>query len=216
MSGVNTAPFVAAQAFGSNLCRALPSTLDSHPRETGFMTHAATAVDTQCINTIRTLAMDSEGNYQRQIFDYQIKASADVTAPTVTVSPAAGSYTSAQSVAFTVKDDTDSAPKLYYTTDGTSATASSTLYTGAITVSKSTTINTYAVDATGNHVSASYSYVIDDNNVGDGYLLDEYGATGIAAAQPGVLPTAGGGRCPVAHCWLSARCIRSLPHPLSR
>lgn len=59
MSGVNKAPFVAAQAFGSNLCRALPSTLDSHPRETGFMTHAATAVDTQCINTIRTLAMDA-------------------------------------------------------------------------------------------------------------------------------------------------------------
>jgi len=59
MFGVNTAPFVAAQAFGSNLCRALPSTLDSHPRETGFMTHAATAVDTQCINTIRTLAMDA-------------------------------------------------------------------------------------------------------------------------------------------------------------
>jgi len=59
MFGVNTAPFVAAQAFGSNLCRALPSTLDSHPRETGFMTHAATAVDTQCTNTIRTLAMDA-------------------------------------------------------------------------------------------------------------------------------------------------------------
>ncbi len=59
MFGGNTAPFVAAQAFGSNLCRALPSTLDSHPRETGFMTHAATTVDTQCINTIRTLAMDA-------------------------------------------------------------------------------------------------------------------------------------------------------------
>ena len=59
MSGVNTAPFVAARAFGSNLCGALPSTLDSHSRETGFMTHAATAVDTQCINTIRTLAMDA-------------------------------------------------------------------------------------------------------------------------------------------------------------
>lgn len=59
MSGVNTDPFVAARAFGSNLCGALPSTLDSHSRETGFMTDAATAVDTQCINTIRTLAMDA-------------------------------------------------------------------------------------------------------------------------------------------------------------
>lgn len=59
MFRVNTAPFVAARAFGSNLYRALPSTLDSHPRENGFMTHAATAVDTQCINTLRTLAMDA-------------------------------------------------------------------------------------------------------------------------------------------------------------
>lgn len=59
MSGVNTAPFVAARAFGSNLCRPLPSTLDSQPRETGFMTHAATDIDTQCINTLRTLAMDA-------------------------------------------------------------------------------------------------------------------------------------------------------------
>ena len=59
MFGVNTAPFVAAQVFGSNLCGALPSTLDSHSWETGFMTHATTAVDTQCINTIRTLAMDA-------------------------------------------------------------------------------------------------------------------------------------------------------------
>jgi transketolase len=52
-------PFVATPAMESNLCRALPSTVDRHPRETGFMNHAATAVDTQCINTLRTLAMDA-------------------------------------------------------------------------------------------------------------------------------------------------------------
>ncbi len=59
MFGVNTPPFVAAPAMRSNLPGAPPSTVDSHSRETGFMTHAATAVDTQCINTIRTLAMDA-------------------------------------------------------------------------------------------------------------------------------------------------------------
>jgi transketolase len=52
-------PFVATPAMESNLCRALPSTVDRYPRETGFMNHAATAVDTQCINTLRTLAMDA-------------------------------------------------------------------------------------------------------------------------------------------------------------
>src|SRR5471032_1505629 len=59
MSRVITSPFVVMRAMGSNLCHALPSTVDRHPRENGFMNHAATAVDTQCINTIRTLAMDA-------------------------------------------------------------------------------------------------------------------------------------------------------------
>lgn len=59
MSVIKPSPFVAARPMGSNLCRALPSTVDRHSRGTGFMTHAATAVDTQCINTIRTLAMDA-------------------------------------------------------------------------------------------------------------------------------------------------------------
>ena len=59
MLEVNTSPFVATPARESNLCRVPPSTVDRHSRETGFMTHAATAVDTQCINTLRTLAMDA-------------------------------------------------------------------------------------------------------------------------------------------------------------
>lgn len=90
--------------------------------------------------------------------DYKVKKSGTITdtaAPTVTVAPAAGTYTSTQTVAFTVKDNIDTAPKLYYTLDGSAASASSTLYTGPITVSKSTTINTYAVDAAGNKVSSS-------------------------------------------------------------
>lgn len=99
------------------------------------------------------LAMDAQGNWQRQVFDYKVKKSGTITdtaAPTVTVYPAAGTYTSAQTVAFTVKDNVDTAPKLYYTLDGFTASTSSTLYTGPITVSKSTNINTYAVDAAGN------------------------------------------------------------------
>ncbi len=59
MFEVNNDPFVAAHAMGSNLCPALPSTVDRHPRENGYMNHVATAADTQCINTLRTLAMDA-------------------------------------------------------------------------------------------------------------------------------------------------------------
>ena len=145
---------------------------------------AGTSTTSYKTTRIRTLAMDAQGNWQRQVFDYKVKKSGTITdtaAPTVTVAPAAGTYTSAQTVAFTVKDNVDTAPKLYYTLDGSAASTSSTLYTGPITVSKSTNINTYAVDAAGNKVSSTYSYIIDNGTgIGDGYLVDEFGATGIS------------------------------------
>lgn len=109
---------------------------------------------------LRTLAMDSEGNWQRQVFNYRIAA--DTTAPAVTISPEAGTYTQAQTVMLSVTDDVDLAPKLYYTTDGTAPTTSSTAYssTTGITISQSTTLKVLAVDASGNSQTYSYDYVI--------------------------------------------------------
>ena len=63
-----------------------------------------------------------------------------VTAPP-TFSPVGGSYTSALSV--TISDTTPGAT-FYYTTDGTTPTTSSTVYSGAITVSSSETIEAIA------------------------------------------------------------------------
>ena len=71
-------------------------------------------------------------------------------AVTPVFSPAAGTFTSAQSVTIT---DTITGAAIYYTTNGTTPTASSTLYTGVIAVPATETIKAIAA-ATGYSVSA--------------------------------------------------------------
>ncbi len=63
--------------------------------------------------------------------------------PLVTFSPAPGAYTGTQQVTLA---DTDTAAKIYYTTDGSAPTASSTAYTAPLTVSTTETINAIAID----------------------------------------------------------------------
>jgi Chitobiase/beta-hexosaminidase C-terminal domain len=65
----------------------------------------------------------------------------ETPAATPTFSPAAGTYTSAQHV--TLSDATSGA-SIFYTTNGSAPTTSSTRYTGAITISAATTINAIA------------------------------------------------------------------------
>jgi hypothetical protein len=76
---------------------------------------------------------------------------------TPTFSPAGGTYTSAQSV--TISDATSGAT-IYYTTNGTTPTMSSTAYTGPITVSSTETLEAIAV-ATGDSAVASAAYTIN-------------------------------------------------------
>ena len=96
-----------------------------------------------------------------------------VAAPTFT--PVAGSYTGAQSV--TLADATAGA-SIYYTTNGTTPTASSTLYGGAIAVSATETIQAIAV-VSGYAPSSvtSASYTINYPPVGNLEIADD-GTTG--------------------------------------
>ena len=87
---------------------------------------------------------------------YTIAASLP-TVPTPEFSPAAGTYNSAQSVS--ISDATADA-SIYYTTNGTTPTSSSTAYTGPIAVSSTETLQAIAV-TTGDSAIASAAYTIN-------------------------------------------------------
>ena len=77
---------------------------------------------------------------------------------TPTFSPAAGTYTAAQSVAIS---DTTPGAVIYYTTNGTAPTTSSAVYSTAITVSANTTVEALAVaPGFAQSAVASAAYVI--------------------------------------------------------
>jgi len=73
-------------------------------------------------------------------------------------SPKAGTYTASQSVILT---DATPGASIYYTTDGTTPTTSSTLYTGPITVATTQSVKAIAVaTGYGNSAVTSAAYVI--------------------------------------------------------
>lgn len=90
--------------------------------------------------------------------------------PAVTFLPVAGTYPVAQKVTLS---DTDKTAKIYYTTNGSNPTASSTLYTGPITVGASMTIKAIAVGLKLNSNVSSAAYGIQASgstiNFGDGF-----------------------------------------------
>jgi hypothetical protein len=87
---------------------------------------------------------------------------APTQATTPTFSPAAGTYSGEQSVTIS---DASSGATIYYTTNGTTPTTSSTKYTGPISVSSTEKLQAIAV-ATGdaNSAVASAAYTIDSSS----------------------------------------------------
>ena len=84
-------------------------------------------------NTVGPLYIDS--------FSYAEGSAPQITVSTPTFSPAPGAYTTAQTVTIT---DSTSGATIFYTTDGTTPTTSSTPYTGPIAVSTTETLQAFA------------------------------------------------------------------------
>jgi len=115
-----------------------------------------------------------------------------ITLPAPTFSPAAGTYTSTQSVTIS---DANSGASIYYTTDGSTPSATSStshLYSGAISVSATETVKAIAVET--NYVSsavASAVYTIGTAVAQDSiYVINQTTANLAAFVLAGTTPIA--------------------------
>ncbi|OPY26679.1 MAG: hypothetical protein A4E27_00695 [Methanobacterium sp. PtaU1.Bin242] len=103
------------------------------------------------VNSIKNMA----GNGLAMVFTSNFRA--DTTPPTLTATPAGGTYTGGQVVTLTATDNLDPNPSIYYSTYGG---IPNMRYTGPISISNTTTLKFRADDTSGNTSFKKVIYTI--------------------------------------------------------
>ena len=119
-------------------------------------TGAITVSTDTTVNAIATAAGYAQSGVSSATFTFSNQT------PPVSFSPAAGTYLNAQTITIS---ESDTNAKIYYTTDGTAPSASSTPYSGPIQVAASETIKAVAIDpALANSNIGTAAYVIQSGS----------------------------------------------------
>ena len=137
------------------------------------------------VNTIYKVIAASSGYVNSAIAQFAYTITGQPVAVAPTASPVAGTYTATQNV--TLATSTTNA-SIYYTTDGSTPTTGSTLYSGPISVSASETIKAITV-ATGYTTSTVSSFAYTISTSGPSHM--ELASLGQNANMNGAMPFVG-------------------------
>ena len=118
----------------------------------GLASTTAIADNTQCTSGICTadgsgvISFTYQGGYSTHTFALE-----DITAPSSSASASGATYSNIQSVSLTCSDSSSGCDKICYTTNGSTPTTSSSIYSSPITINSGyTTLKFFATDLAGN------------------------------------------------------------------